>query len=547
MPLIPYTSFILYYPLTHAEKLQDLIIAAILMASLLIQAYGKKLAIPFTAIPYLILPIWLLATINTKLENSSNDAILCFSMLAAAILIFSQKEIYPKWLLRNTLICASLHLAMQFYGIAEGHKLLATKSTFPLANEIMFFYMLAAFAAIIVHFKDSNPTWKWLAKITATLALISIILGDPNAYGATKTLTAFKISREDAVGIWLALACGTLFALFLYLWKKYSLPKTPAICITICILLTLMLAGIIAVNSGIFKPGGMDEAASRLVNWQAAWNLTKENPLGIGFGAYGANIHQHWPTLKEAYYVWPGAVFISAHNQYLQILSEIGWPGLIYYAALFGAPWLMAVYIYLKNGEKRFLFIAGTLAAVLSFMEVSEAMSMFAFSQIIHWGFLLYCAKAVLPASSRSINLRFAYSLVLVPLIAYLLIDRGKQLYSTVIVSKMDRDASNRPREYMETLDKALAIHSKNSAALWRKGYMHSAQGEREAALESFDAVYEISGLMLPVNQARSEIYISMGNKKKACEYAKPAIDRFSDEWTLRLKKRLGECSQLNH
>jgi O-antigen ligase len=562
MPLIPYTSFIIYYPIGHAEKFQDLAVAAILLATLIIQAYKKKLAIPFAAIPYLILPIWLLASINTKLEHSSNDALLCFSMLAAAILVFSQNELYNKWLLRNTLACAGLHLIVQIYGITHGHKLLAIKSVFPLANEIAFFYMIAIFAAIFVYFKDSSPTWKWLAKIIGSLALISIMLGDPNAYGVTKTLSSFKISREDAVGIWLGLACGASFTAFLLLWRKFKLPSAPAICITACILLTLMFAGAIAVNSSIFKPGGMDEAASRLVNWQAAWNLIKENPLGAGFGAYGANIMQNWPTLDKAYYIWPGVVFNSAHNQYLQILTEIGWPGLIYYSALFALPWLISIIRYLETGEKHFLFIAGTLAAVLSFMEVSEAMSMFAFSQIIHWGFLLHCAKATLPNLSfenlrfvnlrfayslvlvplRFFNLRFAYSLVLVPLIAFLLFDRGKQLYTVVMVSKIDRGASIPLDEYEKTLDKALSIHPKNPTALWRKGFMHMKRKEYPAALKHLDSIYDISGLIMPVNHARADTYLELGNPKKACEYAKPLIDRFADRWTLQLKERLGGC-----
>jgi hypothetical protein len=47
---------------------------------------------------------------------------------------------------------------------------------------------------------------------------------------------------------------------------------------------------------------------------------------------------------------------------------------------------------------------------------------------------------------------------------------------------------------------------------------------------------------MLPVNQARADIYIKMNNPRKACEYAKPMIDRFADRWTLRLGERLGGC-----
>jgi O-antigen ligase len=520
MTLIPYTSFFIYSALNDPWKIQEPLISGMMLAALLIQTYNKKLAVPFAAIPYLILPIWLFATINQKLEHSSNDALLCFSLLAATLLIFSQKEIYDKWLFRSITICASMHLAVQAFGVAAGDSLLAIRSIFPLANEIMLFYMLAIFAAILVHFKDSNPTWKRYAKITGILALVSIVLGDPAAYGTTKTLSTFKISREDAVGIWLGLACGALFTLSLFLWKKFNLPKTLAVCITTVILLTMMFIGIIAVNSSFFSPGAIEEAASRLVNWQAAWNLIKENPLGVGFGAYGANIMQQWPTLKEAYFVWPGIVFTSAHNQYIQILTEIGWPGLIYYSALFAVPWLIAVFRWLETGERRFLFIAGALAAVLSVMEVAEAMSLYGFSQIIHWGFLLFCVKALQPAFPRAwqkhlnlrfVNLRFVHIILLVPLIAFMLFDRGKQLYSLAVTYSTSPSIES----HEKTVDKALAIYPKNSKALWRKGLIYVLRGDYAEALKCFDSVEEMSGHLLQVNQIRADIYLGgMENPK---------------------------------
>jgi len=536
MPFIPFASFVVcnYF---YSFAIQSSVISVILIIALAFAAFKKELKIPLIALPYIALPMLLFASINAKLEFASDNMLLCFSMLAGAIIIFSQKELYNKWLFRSMLICGNLHLLIQIFGIIKGYETIAIHTLFPLANEIMFFYMLVAFSAVFAFCKEKT-FWKKYAAIIGALVFISIILGDPATIG--------HISGEDAVGIWLGLMCGTLFSLALFLWKKFNLPKIPAISISALIFLTMMLAPVIAVNFPIFTKNAMGEALSRLVNWQAAWNLIKENPFGIGFGGYGANIMQRWPVIEEAYTVWPETVFTAAHNQYLQILTEIGWLGLLYYSALFALPWFIAIFRYLKTGELRFLFIAGILTTVLSVMEVSEAISMFAFIQIIHWGLLIHCVKAILPnlpqVCQKYLSLRFLYFIPLIPLIAYLLFDRGKQLYSMTFTAPLDRYIATTPENYVKTLDKAWRIYPKNSTALWHIAYAHYLANENEEALKTLEALEEISGYLKPVNNLRADIYIKMGNTEKACEFASFTFNRFADKWTLRLKENLNDC-----
>jgi len=541
MPLIPFASFVIVDYL-NPFAFQSFVISGVLFVALFFATYKKELKIPFIAIPYVALPLLLLASVNRKLEFASNDMLLCLSMLAGAILIFSQKELYSKWLFRTMLVCGNLHLVIQIYGIIKRQHGIAVASTFNLANEIMFFYMLVAFSAIFAFCKE-NDFWKKYAAIIGSLVFISIILGDPTTIG--------KITSEDAVGIWLGLVCGTLFSLILFLWKKFNLPKIPALSISALFFLTMILAPVIVIYFQIIPKSAMVEAISRLANWQAAYNLIMENPFGIGFGAYGANIMQHLPTMEEAYFT-TYANYIAAHNQYLQILTEIGWLGLLYYSALFGLPWFIAISRYLKTGKLHFLFIAGTLAAMLSVMEVAEAISMFAFIQIIHWGFLIYCVKAVLPdlplACRNSFNIRFLYVLPFMLLTAYLLIDRGKQLKSMTFTDPIERRFLQKiPHLYpLETaaknLDKALEIYPKNAMALWYKSEIYIMTNEYGKALKTIDALEEVSGYLRPVNHARAEIYVRMGNIKKACEFANFTFQRYDDGWTLSLKERLNGC-----
>ncbi len=540
MPLIPFASFAIIYSLRQPLAPQSSVIAIILLITLITAAFKNQLKIPIETLPYLAMPIILFASINETLEFASDDMILCFSMFAATLLVFSQKEIYGKWTFRSIIICGNMHLIMQVFGVIINNESIAIRSLFPLANEIMFFYMLLMFCSILIYCKDSNAFWKRYAAAIGALASISIVVGD-DIY--TKVL---KISSEDAMGIWLGLGCGIIFTAALFLWKKLNLPKNLGIFFAALIFLALMFSSIIAVNSNFFSSNSPIEATSRLDNWQAAWNLVKEKPLGTGFGSYYANSMQHWPTLEESYIRHGATVYTSTHNQYLQILTEVGWLGWIYYCALFAVPWFVSIFRYLRTGKLHFLFIAGMLAAMLSVMEVAEAMSMFAFIQIIHWIFLLYCVKALLPLRTEQRSFAIAglmrnlFLIILIPIFSFLLFDRGKQLYSHLVFWKYGYIKNSKGLFLnIASIDKSLEIYPKNSSALWYLGQLHSEQGNFEDALKAMDAIEEISGYFWSVNQSRAEIYYKMGDMEKACEAAKFPIAHFNDIWTLQLKEKL--------
>jgi O-antigen ligase len=553
MFLIPFVSFVVYNYLgqptgpTGPTALQGSIIAAILLITLLIAAFKNKLEFPIEMLPYLAMPVVLFASIDRKLEFTSYDSLLCFSMFAATLLIFLQKEIYSKWIFRSMLICGNLHLLVQVFGAIKNNKLLAISTLFPMANEIMFFYMLLIFCSIFIFFKD-NAFWKKYAAAIAILAFISIAVGE------TIHTKKFEIGDEHALGIWLGLGCGTLFTAAMFLWKKFNLPRNLGISFAALIFMAWMLAPIIAVNSGFFSSNTPGEATTRLDNWQAALKLIKEKPLGAGFGTYGANIMQRWPTIEESYFRHGSTVFSAAHNQYLQILTEIGWLGWLYYFSLFAVPWFISIFRYLKTGKLHFLFIAGMLASVLSVMEVSEAMSMFAFIQIIYWIFLIYCVKALLPLRTKPGNLqakprklrtkpgnfaitdfaRNMFFIILIPLLSFLFYDRGKQLYSMHLTDSYIMKELN-----IAYLNNALEIHPKNTNALWYLWQVQMRHGKNMDALKTLEKLEEISGYRTSVSNARAEIYNDMGDMKKACEAAKFPIAHFLDPWTLDLKERL--------
>jgi len=530
MFLIPFVSLIVCNPLRQPTVLQSSAIALILLVTLIVGTLKKHLNpdLSIESLPYLAMPLILFASINRHLEYSTNNAIMCFSMFVAALILFSQKESHGKWLPRTMVICATIHLVLQIYGMITQNEKMAVSTIFPLANEITFFYMVTIFSSIFIYFKDSSGFWKKYSAVIGLQTFIFIILG-PIVHSKK-----FEIYGEHALGIWLGLGCGILFAIALFLWKKFNFPKKLMLSLSALIFLAMMTSSIITVNSNILSNIARSEAATRLDNWRAGWQIIKDKPFGVGFGSYGANVMQRWPALEEASIGGYGSIIFSdAHNQYLQILTEIGWLGWLYYCALFAIPWFLSIFRYLKTGDPRFICIAGALAAMLSTMTVAEAISMFAFIQIIHWMFLIYCVKALMPLRAKDsrvkiLELRNMFLIISIPLLAFLLYDRGKQIYSKYLFL-----------EY--PLTRAIETYPKNSEALGFVWSYYMKQGNFQEALNTLDKIEEMAGYSWPVSQARAETYYIMEDFEKACDEAKFPITHYTDQWTLNLKEML-EC-----
>jgi putative inorganic carbon (hco3(-)) transporter len=72
-------------------------------------------------------------------------------------------------------------------------------------------------------------------------------------------------------------------------------------------------------------------ASSRLVIWQAAWEMVKDHPLGVGVG--------HFRYIVGDYTDDPDLANRDAHNSFVLCAAETGIPGLIAYLVTLGVAW----------------------------------------------------------------------------------------------------------------------------------------------------------------------------------------------------------------
>ena len=74
----------------------------------------------------------------------------------------------------------------------------------------------------------------------------------------------------------------------------------------------------------------IDESTMRLDVWRDVMVMVKDHPLGVGLAGFG----QVYPVYKVK--AVSDTLFTHAHNDYLQLLAEAGWPGFLALVGAFG-------------------------------------------------------------------------------------------------------------------------------------------------------------------------------------------------------------------
>lgn len=125
-----------------------------------------------------------------------------------------------------------------------------------------------------------------------------------------------------------------------------------------------------------------ESTADRLLIWNAAWELSKENYwLGTGTGDVKDELIKKY---TEKGMVYPAQLQLNAHNQFIQTLVALGFPALIVLILIFLIPlWISfrkKYWIYFA-----FLIFFGFNILVESMLEVQAGIVFFAFWNSLLW------------------------------------------------------------------------------------------------------------------------------------------------------------------
>jgi O-antigen ligase len=117
----------------------------------------------------------------------------------------------------------------------------------------------------------------------------------------------------------------------------------------------------------------------RLLAWQTAWEIIRENPLGVGTGDSSAELNEKYAEQGETYALKRS---FNSHNQFFQSGVENGWPAIVILILLFitGLRWAWKWKDWVFG---TFLLVLGFNMLFESILEVQAGVVFFSFFMMI--------------------------------------------------------------------------------------------------------------------------------------------------------------------
>jgi O-antigen ligase len=201
----------------------------------------------------------------------------------------------------------------------------------------------------------SRGARRFLLLAVAALCLYALV--------GTRTLTALAAVGAGSVVLWAS-----------RLGRRRLLPLGAAVVVGalgLAVLVPPLRERVIHAWQLAIEKGDANALLSgRLDGWRVAVRLLREHPLGgVGFGAYRAEFTgAKLRMLAEGVPFYAGHLnpnFASAHDEYLEVAAELGWPGVVALGWGLGVTFLAARAVGARVPHQRGLVWGGLVAAAL--------------------------------------------------------------------------------------------------------------------------------------------------------------------------------------
>jgi len=279
----------------------------------------------------------------------------------------------------------------------------------------------------------------------------------------------------------------------------------------------------------------------RKLIWRDTITMALKNPFGVGPGAFAANFPDY--ASDELKKVYPQNKFIVnfAHNEYLEIFSELGAPGLFLF--------LMIIITFFRKSKNPYLLASAAGVLVHNIFSVNMRF-------IISAGFL-YVIFAVFRSESsetRRINLEGTAQVIPVVLSAALIIFFVPQIFKPIralkITSAEPDFFENVKTKEIRKLENKLSANPKDYDTLYRLGWFYAKRKNFRTAVDYFMKAAEVRptpGLWNNIGN----IFFETGDRPKAIQAYKNALSmnpdlidaHFNLGFTYFYEGKLGEAS----
>lgn len=350
---------------------------------------------------------------------SRNEKLPILPVSSGALILFALWAYLSTW--QAPSVFDSMYNYFYFVGMYVVMYLMVAKHICSAREENYFLFFFLAGACVVAVFglyqyftesvQGTAAVWTDAERFPLLRRRMYSTLGNPNLLGAylvliCSMLASMTVIKEHGWKRWMFGGLMLVFLLILALtYSRGAWAAALAVLIVAALVHDRRLAWALAViplfillHQGqlterflsVFT-GADTSVALRFAFWDSTWQMIGEHPwLGIGWGSFFL-VYPHYD-----YYLQDASVLIyHAHNMYLNIAAETGWPGLFFYLLAFWGHGFLAwrLYRYTQRPLRKALGL-GVFLCVVG-MSVNGITDYNFFNRTVSLSFWTMCALMV--------------------------------------------------------------------------------------------------------------------------------------------------------